>query len=216
MNYFILGDIHGCYFTFCKMLEHWDPLHETLISVGDLIDRGQHSAQTIQDCMLLSQKYPNTVFLKGNHEAELAEHLRSGYNENWIRQGGLKTLTDFIDKNISLPELSEWIQKMPLRFETETLLVTHAGVADNVHAFEENHNDSVLWNRKPLQNIGKLQIHGHTPLKTTQPAYNATSNSWNIDTGIYHGPYGLSGIKLDSTGTLLNTFFVPTDPRDLA
>ena len=58
MNLFIVGDIHGCYYTFKSLLQrYWDEKNEVLIQVGDLIDRGNHTPQTIMYCKELQQKH---------------------------------------------------------------------------------------------------------------------------------------------------------------
>ncbi|MGS4344619.1 metallophosphoesterase [Myroides odoratus] len=95
MNYFIIGDIHGCYYTFCQLLGHWDSAKETLILVGDLIDRGKHSAKVLQLCKELSEGEDKVVILKGNHEAELIQYVLEGSNDNWTSQGGDLTLLNF-------------------------------------------------------------------------------------------------------------------------
>ncbi len=215
MNYFIIGDVHGCYFTFCKMLEHWDSDQELLVSVGDLIDRGNYSALMVQKCMELSQANNNALFIKGNHEAEFVQHVIYGYNKNWVDQCGQKTLDDFKAAGMELNPIAEWMKAMPLKFESDTLLVSHAGISEIQNPYDENHNDSVLWNRKALKNIGKMQIHGHTPLKRDTPAYTASSNSWNIDTGACYG-YGLTALRVNAEGVVTEHLFVKTDPRDMA
>lgn len=214
MNYFIIGDIHGCYFTFSKLLEYWDPNKEYLISVGDLIDRGHHSALVIDHCRKLSLDYNNTVFLKGNHEAEMVTHFEKGGNNSWLQQGGSATLEQFAHHHTDLNQVLQWFKAMPLKFEQDNLLVSHAGIADTEFPFLERHIHSVLWNRAPLKNIGKLQVHGHTPIRGTHPEYNSLSNSWNIDTGAYLG-FGLTGLKLSAKGIVTEAAFTATDARDI-
>lgn len=71
-----------------------------------------------------------------------------------------------------------------------------------------------MWNRNELKNVGKVQIHGHTPLKKNTPSFNEKSNSWNIDTGTYYG-FGLTGIKLSQKGELLANLNVKTNKKDI-
>lgn len=182
MNYFIIGDIHGCYYTLCRMLEHWHPETEHLVAVGDLIDRGNYSSLVIKHVMELSRNYSHATFIKGNHEVEIIEHAATGYNHNWMAQCGRKTLDDFEAHNLSLPDAVAWMRQMPLKLETDVLLVSHAGLSATEDPFDENNNDGVCWNRKPLIPVGKLQVHGHTPLKGKPALYTPASDSWNIDT----------------------------------
>ncbi|GIN87436.1 hypothetical protein J6TS2_38220 [Heyndrickxia sporothermodurans] len=77
MNYFVIGDVHGCYYTFHNLLnKHWNKVNEMIIQLGDLIDRGKNSPQMVGFAMKLSKHFPNQViFLKGNHEYEITEHF---------------------------------------------------------------------------------------------------------------------------------------------
>lgn len=214
MDYFIIGDIHGCYFTFSKMLEHWNSETEILVSVGDLIDRGNYNARVVNHCMQLTQTHPNTVFLKGNHEVELIKHFRIGYNKLWVDYCGRETLEDFEANRVDIPDLLTWMEAMPLKYEIDALLVSHAGVSETSNPFDVENPEGVIWNRSPLKDLNKLQVHGHTPLKSNQPRYSAASQSWNIDTGAVYG-YGLTGLKLSAGGTLSDTIFIPTDEMDI-
>ena len=214
MNYFIIGDIHSCYYTFCQLLGHWDSAKETLILVGDLIDRGKHSAKVLQLCKELSEGEDKVVILKGNHEAELIQYVLEGSNDNWTSQGGDLTLLNFDQEKLLIQDYMSWLQALPLQFETPYFSVTHAGITATADPFLEEHEDSVLWNRKPLQNIGKVQVHGHTPLLAFSAQYTSESNAWNIDTGAFYG-YGLTGIKITNKSQEGIPLSVSTDPRDI-
>jgi len=215
MDYFIIGDVHGCYHTLCRMLENWNPQNEHLIFVGDLIDRGNFSSQCIKKCMELDAAYGNVTILKGNHEAELIQYFENGNNENWIRQVGEKTLADLEAHELKKELLLPWLRRRPLKFETGNILVTHAGISAVGNPYHEEHEDSVLWNRKPIINIGKLQVHGHIPLMKNSPEFNMDARSWNIDTAAAYG-YSLTGLKISEAGEILGEVITETDPADIA
>lgn len=215
MNGLIIGDIHGCYYTFCKLLESWDKEKEVLVLVGDLIDRGNYSAKVVKKCIELTRTYKNIVILKGNHEAELIQYIQEGTNANWTSQGGDLTLLDFEKEGIKYAAILAWLTNLPLYYETPDFMVTHAGITTTENPFLEAADDSVLWNRKPLRNLGKLQIHGHTPLQANQALYNPLSHSWNIDTGAYYG-FGLTAIRIENATLRHALIHVPTDARDNA
>ncbi|GAK02244.1 serine/threonine protein phosphatase [Geomicrobium sp. JCM 19037] len=63
---FIIGDIHGNYDELLQLLTHWDPATETLIFLGDYIDRGPDSLQVVRHVMQLVKE--GAIALKGNHE----------------------------------------------------------------------------------------------------------------------------------------------------
>nr|WP_315028789.1 metallophosphoesterase family protein [uncultured Chryseobacterium sp.] len=215
MNFFIIGDVHGCFYTLEKIIKHWNPKEEYLLFVGDLIDRGNYSSKVLETCMKLQQSHAHCIILKGNHEYEFIEHYDKGGNPNWLRQCGEKTLEDFNKNNVDYKKIRDWFKSLPLKYESDYLIVTHAGITETEDPYFEDSDDSVLWTRKELKNIGKLQIHGHTPLKSKEPLFNKNSNSINIDTGAVYG-YGLTGLKVSRTGSVINIINIETDERDIS
>jgi serine/threonine protein phosphatase 1 len=213
VNYFIIGDLHGCYYTLLEILKYWNSEKENLIFVGDLIDRGNFSSLVVNHCFELS-KNKKCHFLKGNHEFEFIEFYETGQNDNWLNQCGQKTLDNFKLNNINLQEVVNWFKNMPLKFETNHFIITHAGITETDTPFDENNDDGVLWNRKELKNVGKVQIHGHTPLMKKEPVFNEISNSWNIDTGAYYG-FGMTGLKIDREGKITSTIIIETNRKDI-
>ena len=213
IDYFVIGDIHGCYYTLLELLKNWNPQKEYLIFVGDLIDRGNFSSQVVNHCYELS-KNKNCSILKGNHELEFIEYYEKGENDNWLNQCGEKTINNFNHNSIDLKEVAIWFKNMPLKFETDQFLITHAGISETENPFDENNMDGVLWNRNKLKNINKIQLHGHSPLLTNKPSFNSISNSWNIDTGAYYG-FGLTGLKIDNQGKIINEINVKTEKKDI-
>lgn len=215
MTFFIIGDVHGCFYTLEKILQHWNTEEEYLIFVGDLIDRGNYSSKVLRKCMALQKDHKNCIVLKGNHEYEFIEHYDKGGNPNWVRQCGEKTLEDFNRNNLDYQEIRNWFASLPLKHETENILITHAGITETEDPYFEDSEDSVLWTRKELKNMNKLQVHGHTPLKEKTPLFNNVSNSVNIDTGAVYG-YGLTGLKVSDTASITNIINIETDERDIS
>lgn len=216
MNILIVGDIHGCYFTFKKLLdEHWDKEEELLIQVGDLIDRGKFSPETVRYCRELKLRYPdNVVFLKGNHEYEIIEHYYNGPNDNWLRQCGKETIEQYEAINTNLEEDIKWFSHMPLYWTNEGIFASHAGIAKNCdNPFDETNSLSVIWNRGELKNIRKLQVIGHTPCVGNNPTYDEISNTWSIDTGSGYGG-NLTALRLSSEGDLLEVIKIKTLKED--
>ena len=217
MNLFVVGDVHGCYYTWRNLLRHWRPAQEILVQAGDLIDRGNYSAATVASAMQLHARHPETTaFLKGNHEAGFVAHLGpEGPYPAWLEWGGRLTLQDYL----RLPPAEQhahldWLTQRPLYWENEHLFISHAGVANTAAPLIESNPDGVLWRRGPLRNIGRRQIVGHTPTSDGQPRFDDAANALYLDTGAYQG-HGLTGVRLSPAGEVLEVINSPTHPADI-
>lgn len=217
MKILVVGDVHGCLHTFKTLLSvHWNPVEDLLVQVGDLIDRGNFSAETVGFVRRLQTKYPDRVIiLRGNHEQEIIHHIETRVNKNWLLQGGYETLANYQKLGMSLAEEVDWMKCLPLYWENSAIFVSHAGIAEVAeNPFFPDAKDSVLWTRKPLRNLGKLQVVGHTPMRNGLPKHDPISNSWYIDTGAYLKK-NLSAIQLTQTGDVLKVVSIPTNPQDV-
>ncbi|MCY2963050.1 MAG: metallophosphoesterase, partial [Planctomycetota bacterium] len=68
-----IGDIHGCDFALEKLLTSVAPTSEdTLVVLGDVIDRGGGSKQVLDQLLALS-KTTRVIFIRGNHEEMMLE-----------------------------------------------------------------------------------------------------------------------------------------------
>lgn len=211
MELLVVGDVHGCFHTLTKLInEHWNSGKQILVQLGDLLDRGKFSPETILYAIELQKNNPDKVyFLKGNHEFEVIVHVEEG-NENWLKQCGQETLQQFERKSLDLVTYISWLKSLPLYYETDYAFISHAGISLTAeNPFEESHPESVLWNRGQLKNIGKLQIFGHTPCKSGRAEFDSESNTLNIDTGAYLAK-GLTAVKINDEGKVDEIIFVPT------
>jgi serine/threonine protein phosphatase 1 len=216
LNILVVGDIHGCFFTFQSILEKYWMSNDILIQLGDLIDRGNFPGETVQLAQSLQILYPDQVYiLKGNHELELVEYEETGLNKQWLRQRGYKTIESFLSVGLSLKEVSAWMKRLPLFWGNEHVFVSHAGVSKSVdNPFDPHDPNGVLWTRQTLKNIGKIQVFGHTPTASGNPEYDKLSDSWNIDTGAcFSGK--LSAIKLSPYGEVIDTYSINTISKDI-
>ena len=73
MAVYAIGDIHGCSVAL-KTLLKTIPLtdSDTLVFLGDYVDRGFDSKGVIDQIMAISEKH-NVVTLRGNHEVMMLE-----------------------------------------------------------------------------------------------------------------------------------------------
>ena len=114
-KYFAIGDIHGC----INLLEAlWDEIDfnqekDTLVFIGDYIDRGPDSREVV-DFILDLKKKLNVICLKGNHEQMLLTYyLYNSYKDFYLINGGTSTVMSYglVDsdagKRIDIPR-STW------------------------------------------------------------------------------------------------------------
>lgn len=124
MATYVVGDIQGCYDALQRLLEklRFDPAADRLWSVGDIVNRGGQSLETLRLLHGLGERFTMTL---GNHDLYL---LR----ENWkYPQGG--SANHEVEQILAAPDREEllgWLQRQPLaHWDGERqLLMVHAGV----------------------------------------------------------------------------------------
>ena len=217
MNLLIIGDVHGCFHTFSELLTHWRSATEYLIQVGDLVDRGRHVPETVTLARQLSEKHPDTAtFLMGNHEQSMLRHYGPvGPYLDWLEWGGRTTVAQYKARPQLLAQHLPWLTQRPLLWQNEHVLVSHAGLADSLHALDPAHPDGLLWRRGPLRKLPtQRQVVGHTPTDDGDPQLDTDSDTIYLDTGAYLGR-NLAGVRLTPTGEVLDMILIPTHAADL-
>jgi len=193
MNYFIVGDIHGCYFTLREMLDkYWDSENEKLVILGDFVNKGKHTFAVIELLMKLKKQLgEQMVILKGNNEYLFEEYYRDSIT--------LASKQKFENYNLDYIRTLNWMDKLPHHWQNGKVYTSHAGVPEDMEFPLEDSNIQELFNRKPLKNIGKRQFIGH--IVVNKPSYDENADAWYLDTGAGFGKM-LTAAQVDSEGNV--------------
>lgn len=234
---YAVGDIHGRLDLLDRLLARIedDLLHHParkslLVFVGDLIDRGPHSAQVVERLRTYRKTGVKTVFLMGNHE-EVLLRILAGEGQlitKWRWFGGKECMASYGLNPDSFAAMSDdeavaAVQKaIPpahvafLKGFADTCrfgdyLFVHAGIRPGVELERQSQTD-LRWIRNPFlrdpTDHGFIVVHGHTISKSVEQC----GNRIGIDTGAYSSGLLTALVVEGTTRRILDT----SDLKDAA
>jgi serine/threonine protein phosphatase 1 len=190
---YAIGDIHGRLDLLVDLQDQirahaaeYPAARRVLVYIGDYIDRGYQSRQTLDH--LLDSPLPgfDSVHLSGNHERTLLEFLDDiSVGAGWLRYGGRETLFSYgvewdrdlagaeaclerirLELRQKLPERHRrFLADLPLMHEEGDYLFVHAGIRPGV-PLDRQEPDDLLWIRDEFlasaADHGKVVVHGHS------------------------------------------------------
>ena len=207
MTVYAVGDIHGSLSKLEIMLplirqDHDPDVSNTIVFLGDYIDRGPDSRQVVELLMTEPLKGFKHVFLRGNHEDMMVKAMDgdSRMMRIWVNNGGATTLKNFEDSPaLRIDRCVAWMRELPYYYEKYGYLFVHAGIRPRLPLSYQQTED-MMWIREEFTNSeedhGYVVVHGHTPL----PKHYEGPNRINLDTGACYGGGTLTAVKLDSSG----------------
>lgn len=121
MASYAVGDLQGCYFSFQRLLETIDfnPDHDRLWLVGDLINRGAGSLATLR---WLYQHRTSVVAVLGNHDLHTL-----AVAEGCVPVHKSDTLNELLTAPDSV-ELLTWMRHQRMVYREDGYLMVHAGL----------------------------------------------------------------------------------------
>lgn len=187
MRTFVIGDVHARRAQLHQILEMIprDESADTLVFLGDLIDRGTDAPGVVSDVIELQRAHPERVVcLRGNHEQMLLDCLDEG-SRIWLSPvtGGERTYEQYTGsalhiekeedfelarreiKNHLPPEHLAFFRQLPFYYEDDFALYVHAGLDHGKHP-RETPPQYLLWTRDMdffKRYRGKPCLFGHTP-----------------------------------------------------
>ncbi|MBU4260230.1 MAG: serine/threonine protein phosphatase [Proteobacteria bacterium] len=191
---FAIGDIHGCFDKLCELMAkiNIDRDNDTLLFLGDYIDRGPDSFDVVEYLIDLKKNFQKIVFLKGNHEEMLEKYLAGKDRLTYLINGGHQTLESYMKRSrmtgsTPIPqEHLDFFESLSFYYQTDNYIFVHAGLRENIPLEMQDYAD-LLWIREDFVgsdfDFGKRVIFGHTPY--AEPL--VEPNKIGIDTGAVYG-----------------------------
>jgi serine/threonine protein phosphatase 1 len=187
MKTFVVGDIHGRCAQLHSLLDLLprEGAGDTLVFLGDLIDRGPDAPGCVEHVRTLCLENPQRVIcLRGNHEQMLLDFLDEA-NLIWMESatGGDRTFQQYTEKPLRLRteadfdeardliaekmpgDQIEFLRGLPIYHEDDFALYVHAGLENGKHPRESSPH-ALLWTRDMdfyKSYHGKPCVFGHTP-----------------------------------------------------
>lgn len=131
----IVGDVHGCYEELRDLLVKcsYSKQNCTLIFVGDLVNKGPYSLETVQFA-----REEGAHCVRGNHDDSMLAHTLKFKNDpsyelpKWYQY--VKDLTD---------EDVEWVKELPYTLSIPSLnsVIVHAGLVPGIQLEEQKPSD---------------------------------------------------------------------------
>ena len=200
-----IGDIHGCHIALDTLLEEIQPGQtDTVVVLGDVIDRGPGTRQCI-DRLLALRRVCRVVHLMGNHEEMFLDTIVGGeWSRTWYQYGGLEMMQSYGNGGFSAipPAHMDFIRGGKDYFETDREIFVHGYLRPTV-PLDHELAYRLRWSRfeptSARHSSGKRVICGHTAQPGSRPLGGATYLC--IDTCVYAPEGALSALDV-GTDTL--------------
>lgn len=205
---YAIGDVHGCLHELNRVLEAIDGDvgshrgQSQLVFLGDLVDRGPHSAGVIDRILSGGLPTNTSVSIMGNHEEAMLECYK-GVTETygpWLQYGGVQTLESYglSREEIFAPEFdlgaamrkaipaehAQFLATLKDYVQVGDYVFVHAGIQAGVPLGEQSGRD-LRWIRRGFlddtSNHGFMIVHGHSIV----PKVEFHENRIALDTGCY-------------------------------
>ncbi len=194
----VVGDIHGCFNLLKRNMYRidFDKEKDLLISVGDLIDRGDQNVECLD---LINERWFRAV--RGNHELMAIDVvMHKGNRDCWLANGGFWFLSIDPDEAIRTATNISYAEMLPLIIEVNAggkkTVIAHADYPSDEYEFGKPVDEQyVIWSRERIgdENVREIKgadlfLFGHTPMIK---GIEKRANQEYIDTGAVFG-YGLT------------------------
>lgn len=165
-----IGDIHGCATALQALIAEIAPQpDDTIVPLGDVIDRGPDSRAVIEQLLLLRDRCTLKPVM-GNHEEMFLSVLRGDSSpQRWVQFGGAATLDSYGfygDLSVIPREHVEFLESFSDVVENDDYFFVHANY-DARRPLDEQDSRTLRWvslesSMPPPHMSGKVAVVGHS------------------------------------------------------
>ncbi len=125
----VCGDVHGQFYDLLRLFEYGGyPPESNYLFLGDYVDRGKQSLETISLLLAYKIKYPENFFItRGNHECASINRIYGFYDE-CKRRYSIKLWKNFTDCFNALPVVALLDDK---------ILCMHGGLSPDLNTIDD-------------------------------------------------------------------------------
>ena len=223
---YIFGDLHGCFYTFEKLLEKI-PDEKHIILLGDIFEKGENSIKTLKFIQELVKSNPNTHLIIGNHELRFMGHainaifkLDDNHQNIWyvksVQNDDVELLTYFKKYPQELIDTIKFFFEYGVHYIeiNDKFFISHGYALPFYEKKDiDEYKIDIIKNRnfdlplpESVKKKGLINIFGHVKNQFVE----ATEHFIDIDTGAY-ADNALTAINLK----MLRPVQMETDKRDI-
>ncbi|MDQ6421758.1 metallophosphoesterase family protein [Paenibacillus sp. LHD-117] len=184
----MISDIHGCIQQLDRLLQliAFHPKEDQLILLGDYVDRGPNSKETVNKVIELVREQ-GAIALRGNHDQRLVDLIRNdshAIRSKFLQHGGAQTIQSYCDLDLDHDVTDEildqaietirvryshhidFLSDLPLYHEDENHIYVHAGLNPAFANWKEQSEHDFMYIKDPFIrsdfDLGKTVVFGHT------------------------------------------------------
>ncbi|MDD4149326.1 MAG: metallophosphoesterase family protein [Bacteroidales bacterium] len=165
MRNLAIGDIHGCYYTFRKLLDKINlSKDDNVYLLGDMVNRGTNSSNVLDLIIDLQKENYNIFPIRGNHEQLILNLLDEDPQTKHKYLKYYKSADLFNSKDTLKKRYLKLLNDMPFYLMNDNSIFVHAALDLSREDIFDN-KDFMLYSRYQrggIKNLnGKRLFHGH-------------------------------------------------------
>ncbi len=200
------GDIHGMALPAKAAVDLAEQLEAKAVFLGDYVDRGLESMETLKILARAKETHPDWVFLRGNHDQMLLELISGRKKETDIGvlfNGGMYAYQQSSDAyrqwlyaDVDVQQTTQhFLKELTPYYETLKLIFLHGVLNGSRKKITDFPEEELRWNYEYRPKWkGKPFVHGHLPVNEVEFRLKGV----NINTACGYENGYLAGLLLEN------------------